>query len=131
MWFQKFLQIIDQSFIGKIVASKTDIVTKTNPEKIYVENIRRFFNVPYLIAEKMCDQAVRFGYFEKYFGYLCPYDDQIIYSTTSRDLSPEKVVTCQICEELEREKFEFEVKDLKKMIFYRLNPIYRETHAVR
>ncbi|HRD40962.1 MAG TPA: hypothetical protein PLC65_20200, partial [Bacteroidia bacterium] len=57
----KLYQIIDRSFIGKFVERKLSIIENTDPERIYVENIRSFYNMPSFAAKTLCELAVREG----------------------------------------------------------------------
>jgi hypothetical protein len=115
----RLLEIIDSSIIGAFVSEKQQIIERTNPDKIYVENVRAFFNTSYTIANFLCEKAVKFGYFEKYIGVQCPRHGNIIY-TANHEIDVEIDVKCFTCEDLGFEDFEFLIKDLRPIIFYRL-----------
>jgi len=55
----KLLEIIDKTHIGKWVSKKQDQIEKTNPQKIYAENIRSFFGVSTKTAILMCESLVK------------------------------------------------------------------------
>lgn len=119
MLSQKLLEIIDRSIIGKYVSKKRDLIEKTNPEKIYIENVRSFFNTSFGVAKFLCDKATEFGFFKKYYGFLCPIHNNIIYSSQSEFPNANEIV-CHICEDLGENKYQYASNELKKIIFYRL-----------
>lgn len=101
------------------LAHKADIMRKTDPDHIYVENIRSFFNMPHRIARLMCEMAVREGVLEKMIGLKCPKCHRIIQSLPYEDVLPE-TLSCIICEMNEEEEFVYNVQDLQQVIYYRL-----------
>lgn len=115
----RLLEIIDSSIIGAFVSKKLEIIERTNPDKIYIENVRAFFDTSNGIAKFLCDKAVDFGYFEKYNGLQCPRHGNIIY-TANHEIDDEKEVKCLTCEDLGFDDFKFRAKDLKPIVFYRL-----------
>jgi len=121
MSFAKFFQIIDKSFIGKWVDKKLNIVEHTNPDRIYIENIRQFYNIPYPFARFLCDLAVREGVFTKHFGIICPNENcgRIIKSIDNLNELPNEI-TCTTCEMLEESKFTFVKKEIKTIVYYKL-----------
>lgn len=121
MLFEKFLNLIDQTPIGSIIEKKLDIVEKTDPNRIYVENIRAFYNLPYVLAKALCEQAVREKIFKKKIAIICPNDTckRVIKSYDFGEPQDE-TVTCLQCELDENEKYEFDTKYLKQEIFYQL-----------
>lgn len=116
------LQIIDDSFIGDFVRRKSDIISETNPEKIYVENIRAFFGVSTRIAKFMCKLAVRSGHFVEHTGYICPNINcrKIIYSKKSTEISGGGSISCTNCELREEVVYNFNSYDLEQIVFYTL-----------
>lgn len=119
MSFEKFLSLIDRTRFGVIVDKKLDIVERTDPERIYVENIREFYNLPYVAAKTLCEIAVREHIFRKKIGIICPNDESIIKSYDI-DEEQDETVTCEKCLLREEEKHSFDTKDLEKIIFYQL-----------
>ncbi|MDI1322265.1 MAG: hypothetical protein PSV36_05915 [Algoriphagus sp.] len=115
----RLLKRIDNSFIGRIVSDKRDIIERTNPDKIYIENVRSFFNTSFGIAKFLCEKAVDFGYFEKYYGYKCPIHGNVIYSSKT-ELEGDQEVYCGTCEDLGKEKFRYFANELNTVVFYRL-----------
>ena len=119
MSFEKFFQIIDSTRIGDFIARKQAIIENTDPEHIYVENIRGFFGVPHRVAASFCAMAVKRGLFEHRFGVLCPKHRQIV-AERGEDENFEPVVTCNICQGLGEEEFQYEPRELGSIEFFRL-----------
>lgn len=122
MSLMRFFQIIDKSFIGQAVAKRMLLLSTTNPDRIYVENVRSFFNIPFSTAKLLCNMAVKENLFQKKIGLICPnYDcERIIMSVDSYEDIP-LVISCDNCEVLENEKFEFTREEIKTIEYYRLN----------
>ena len=119
MSFERFLKLIDRTPIGGIIDKKLDIIEKTDPDRIYVKNIRAFYNLPYMAARTLCELAVKEHIFKKKIGVLCPNDKQIIKSYDFEEQQDE-TVTCLQCQLREDERFSFDTKDLDKVTFYQL-----------
>jgi hypothetical protein len=121
MSFEKFLNLIDRTPFGAIVDKKRDIVEKTNPDRIYVENIREFYNLPYVAAKTLCEIAVRERIFKKKIGVICPNDEcKRIIKSYDIDEDQDEILTCIPCSLREEEKYSFNTKELDKIIFYQL-----------
>jgi len=121
MLLTKFLPIIDKSFIGKTVLNKQKIIEKTDPDRIYIENIRSFFNLPFSAAKFFCELAVKEKIFNRKKGYICPNDDcdRIILSVSDGQAVPDEI-TCEQCKQKDEDEFVFLTNDLKKLTFYQL-----------
>lgn len=121
MSFEKFLNLIDRTPIGAVVDKKLDITEKTDPDRIYIENIREFYNLPYVAAKTLCELAVREHIFRKKIGVICPNDEcrRII---KSYDIAEEQdeTITCIPCQLRESEEYSFNTKELETIIFYQL-----------
>lgn len=119
MWSEKLFNIIDKTWVGKIIAKKEAIIRKTDPERIYVENVRSFLHLPFSVAQLLCNMAVRERLFKKKVGVECPNCGRLI--KTYSDINEiEHNIHCATCELKEEDKFNFESKDLKKITFYQL-----------
>lgn len=118
---EKFLDAIDSSFVGRSVAKLGRIVEETDPNRIYVENVRSFFHIPQWLARFACEVAVMEGRFEKRIGYLCPNDDchRILIDVGPREDAPVEVC-CEYCEASEKDKYCFGLDECRKIEFYRL-----------
>jgi len=123
MSLEKFLNIIDKTAIGRFVDYREELLKKTDPDRIYVENIRSFFKLPYKLAKFLCEQAVREGAFSKWRAFLCRNEDcqRVLLSTEYDKDEPTHVVFCSTCQTLEKERWEFQLDELEQMIFYKLN----------
>lgn len=121
MSLMKFFEIIDSSFIGRYISNRKEILEATDPERIYVENIRSFFNLPYWFAELLCELAVRGGVYTKHYGIFCKNEEceRLIKSVADIAEIPKKA-KCITCELLERNCFEHEYSDKDIVIFYKL-----------
>ena len=118
---EKFLDVIDSSFVGRSVTKLGKIIDETDPNRIYVENIRSFFHIPRWLAKLGCEAAVLEGRFEKRVGYLCPNDDchRILIDVASEDKVAMELC-CEYCEALEKDEFCFSPDECRKVEFYRL-----------
>jgi len=121
MSLEKFFNIIDNSFVGKIITNKQEIIEKTDPDRIYTENIRSFFNIPFVVAKGLCELAVKEKLFKKKYGYLCPNEDcdRIVKSFDSL-ADKNEVLTCYQCELKQKDKYEFQIKEMNSVVYYQL-----------
>lgn len=119
MLLEKFLNLIDRTWIGKAVARKRELIASTDPERIYVENIRQFFHMPYQVAKGLCEMAVKERVFDKKEGVICPSCRRIIKSCeVNEELTGE--IICMVCQAKEEDTFCFKVNDLDRRIYYQL-----------
>lgn len=116
----KFLEIIDQSFIGKFVQSKLDVLEHTDPNRIYVERIRSFYSLPFPIAKLLCEMAVKQKLFTKHIGIECPNDGRLILTRGINEALPQEI-ECTNCEALEEEQYRFKLSECHTVEFYKLN----------
>lgn len=86
---------------------------------IYVENMRSMMNVSTTVAKAKCEQAVESGLFIQMIGLLCPNDDRMMASFGSR-LSIPATIKCNICENDEADKFEFDTEYIRQIIYYKI-----------
>ncbi len=119
MSLKKFFRVIDNSFIGRIVDSKLSIIEHTDPQRIYVENVRAFYNLPTFAAKFICEVAVREDVFIKKIAINCPDCGRVIMSVSRKKDIPD-TIKCEHCELLEKDKFEFTLTDRDTMEFYQL-----------
>ncbi|HEV8238115.1 MAG TPA: hypothetical protein VGS57_01960 [Thermoanaerobaculia bacterium] len=116
MWFERFVGAMDRSWIGDAFARRAELMRNTDPQNIYVENIRSFFRVPYRVAHMLCELAVREGLFAKRHGYLCPRDKNIAEYVPAGERVPATVV-CHVCE-AEGEECQFDPRKLQVIEVY-------------
>lgn len=119
MSLKGLFDLIDVSWIGKLVSRKQEIIEKTNPDRIYVENVRSFFNLSFRFAQVLCELAVRKGLFRKRVGVTCPNCERIMVSSDS-DKILNGDINCEVCEMNEEDRHIFNVRDLKKINYYQL-----------
>jgi hypothetical protein len=121
MSLKRLLNLIDNTGIGNFVSSKQSLIENTNPDRIYIENVRSFFNLPSTIAKLLCDIAVRQNVFRKQIGVLCPNKDcgRIIKTYDSIE-EIEEVIECEQCLLKEEDKHSFSKEQIKIIVFYQL-----------
>ena len=121
MSLQRFLNLIDKTpGIGPFFARREELIERTDPERIYVENVRAFFGIPFKAAQYLCDLAVRQRIFSRKIGVTCPGCGKILLAVNSEDEVPE-TITCDVCELNERDQYIFTRQELGRIIFYKLN----------
>lgn len=120
MLLKKFFQIIDNSFVGRYIDKRLNLIEVTNPDRIYVENIRSFYNLTTPIARTFCDMAVKENLFKKRFGVECPKCGKLISHYQTENQIPDKII-CDNCLLLEEGNYEFKKSEIVEIIFYQLN----------
>ncbi len=120
MSLEKLFEIIDRSWLGRIVDKKRSVILETNPNRVYIENVRSFFNTSTTVAKLLCKMAVKDGYFKKKYGLVCPNCERIIKSTETLDLD-NKNISCDTCEIMGEECFNYDVNRLEKVEFYQIS----------
>ena len=98
---------------------KAELLSLTDPDRIYVENIRALFNLPTKVAKFLCELAVRSGQFEKVHGIKCPSCGRTIKVSSDKSTLPSHI-TCAVCEALEKDTYDFEVSESMILTFYKL-----------
>ena len=120
-WAETFFDAIDRSAIGKMVGKRRDLLERTDPERVYVEDVRSFFGVTTGIARQWCRLAVREGLFEERIALLCPEHKQLLASVSSGDSAePDAHFTCEVCEDDQIRDEPYGVDELRRITFYRL-----------
>lgn len=121
MSLTKFLLTIEKSPIGRFFDKKRKLIEQLNPDRIYIENVRHIYNMPFFAAKLFCEMAVIEGIFKKKIGVECLNDEcgRIILSVDNKNDLPEKI-TCKNCELLERDRFEFTKSGLNLITYYQL-----------
>ncbi|WP_144266326.1 hypothetical protein [Pontibacter ummariensis] len=116
------MQTIDNTFIGRIIDDKVNVLKSINPDRFYVENVRRFYNLPSSVAKVFCEMAVREGYFKKRFAVKCPNQEcgRIIVSVDSPADVPD-YIECDICEALERDEYCFSYDEVEIEPYYQIS----------
>lgn len=99
--------------------NKALIIEKTDTDRIYVENVRSFFNIPTKWAKYICKLAVRQGIFRKKFGVRCKNEscDRIIVVFNNEEEIP-LTIECLHCQIDGKYDFSFNSKDLEIVEYY-------------
>lgn len=93
----------------------------TDPDRIYIENVRSFFNIPFFLAKLFCEMAVKEGYFEKRIALICPNNNcSRVIKSTNNEISIPNDLKCLNCEINEEDNFIFDKSEVRKVIYYRL-----------
>jgi hypothetical protein len=103
----------------KFFAKKAKIVEETDPDKIYVENVRSFFNISTRLAKYLCALAVRQGIFRKKYAVECKNNDCncTIKVFDTKEEIPENI-NCFQCELDGHSEFSFNTNDLDIVEYY-------------
>lgn len=117
MWFKKFLNIIADALPPKPSPNLLDNLTKLDPNKFYVENVRSILNVNYKRAIEVCQTGVQQGIFQECIEVLCP--DGTVAKTAVSEAELPETVPC--VEEVDGDYVEREygIEELKKSTYYR------------
>lgn len=99
--------------------NEAQALSKLNPSKIYVENVRSVLNISQSSAQRICETAVRQGIFERRVEVLCP--DGAVAASADSELTLPVTVNCWTEADGDLEEVELSTADLKKRIFYRFN----------
>lgn len=107
--------------MSKFIERKANIIEHTDPERIYVENIRAFFNLPKRAARLMCDLAVRQKYFRKKYAINCRSCGRVIGTVDSIEKLPSHI-HCEDCELEERDEklYDFKPTERDTLVFYQV-----------
>ena len=90
-----------------------------DPERIYVENVRAFFDVKLEKAEKICSKAEQRGTFERWIGYEHPKYRHIVAEHRAGAPTPKEPIHDDQSEMEEDEKQDFFLDELKKTTFFK------------
>ncbi len=118
MSLARFLDTISSFVPGASLRGREDAIARLDPDKIYLENVRSVLDVPYQLALDICEAAVRQGTFRRGIEVRCP-DGVVAISADSEAELPE-TVHCWQSDHGQIEDVELPVRELTKIIFYRL-----------
>lgn len=118
---QRFSRIISHFVpsLGYLSEDKARLLSRLNPDKFYVENIRSILNVSYSSAQKICETAVRQGLFERRIEVKCP--DGVVAASADVEAHLPATVKCWHMVEGFLEPEIMPTAELEKVTFYRLN----------
>jgi hypothetical protein len=96
-----------------------DSINHLDPDRIYVENIRAILGSNTFLATLVCEIAVQAGFFKKHYSIECKNRDcgRVIFSCEDVKNIPSKI-NCVICEDDDREFFEWDSSILRKIPYY-------------
>jgi hypothetical protein len=98
---------------------KADIVEETDPNRIYVENVRSFFNISTRLAKYLCKIAVRQGIFRKKIAVECKNENCTrIIEVYDKEEDIPKEIKCFMCELEGKPEFTFETSHLNIVEYY-------------
>ena len=92
-------------------------LSRLDPRKIYLENVRSILGITSKKAQSVCDAAVRQGVFEEWVEIRCP--DGSVPASAKHDSDLPPIVHCWIKEDGHEEEVELESTRLPKVTFYR------------
>jgi hypothetical protein len=119
MLFEKFLDLISKVFLPTpLPRDLSRELSKLDPRKIYVENVRSILGVSSKAAEEVCETAVRRGVFKRRVEVLCP-DGSVAAVAESESRLP-ATVNCTQDEDGHFSEEEIATKSLKTKRFYQL-----------
>lgn len=113
-------QAINKSILGSFFEERFKIVSKTDPNRIYVEQLRSFFGFNTSFTRLLCRMAVKEELFIQKIGIECPKCGRQIMSCDDELQIPHEI-TCETCELLEERKFRFTKNEFISIPFYQLN----------
>lgn len=128
MLFQRFLNTIS-NVIPERLMGDMDALSKLNPDKFYVENVRAVLGVSTGTAQRLCDTAVRQGTFRRFVEVVCP-DGSVAASADSEAQLPE-TVTCWSEHNGHYDEITMPTRDLTKTVFYRLSDEENASESIR
>lgn len=98
---------------------RAKIIEETDPDRIYVENIRSFFNIPTRWAKFLCKLAVKHGIFRRKYAVECSNDNcnRIIKVYNTKEEIP-KEIECLTCQLDGKVNFSFNTEDLNIVEYY-------------
>jgi hypothetical protein len=119
MLFEKFLDLISRIFLPTpLPRDLSRELSKLDPRKIYVENVRSILGVSSRAAEEVCETAVRRGIFKRKVEVLCP-DGSVAAVAESESRLP-KAVNCTQDDDGHFSEEEIATGKLRTKPFYQL-----------
>src|SRR5690242_18041624 len=117
---KRLFQIISNSVPAPALSeSEAELLTRLNPDKFYVENVRSILNTSYSNALRILETGVRQGVFLKGIEVRCP--DGAVAVTAEKETDLPKQVRCWIQHDGHLEPEMLPTENLEKAFYYRLN----------
>jgi hypothetical protein len=114
---EKFFGLIVKLLPSSGLSGKEEAISRLDPDKIYVENVRSVLGVSSTEAERICESAARQGVFDRFIEVLCP--DGVVATLADSEAKLPTTVMCWSDED--SEEIEIPVRELCKRVFYRLH----------
>ena len=118
LWLMKLSDIVNKFIPDAIPPGNIEALSRLNPDKIYLENVRSVLNVSHRKAKYICDTAVKQGAFESWIEVR--WSDGSVVATAKTEAELPSTVRCWIERDGESEPIDMEPADLPKVPFYRL-----------
>ena len=120
MLFNKFWKVINR-IVPDFTLSEDEAqaLSRLDPKKIYIENVRSILGVSHGSAKRICETAVRQGIFERRVEVLCP--DGVVAASADIEANLPVTVLCWVGIDDHPEEIELPTANLQKTTFYRLN----------
>jgi hypothetical protein len=115
-FFNSMTQWLPHSVLSLDEARK---LSELDPQKIYIENVRSLLGVSYDRAHKICEAAVRQGFFTRGIEVLCPNGDVAV--AVEGDAPLPATVLCWEQADDGPEQIERPTSGLRKLPYYKLN----------
>jgi hypothetical protein len=117
MFLEKFLNAMARHLPSKGLS--TDALSKLNPDKIYVENVRSLLGVSHSNAVEILEDGLKQGLLRRGVEVMCP-DGAVAASAETENELPQ-TVTCWTEEDGHPEEVQLSTDSLRKVRFYKLN----------
>ena len=117
--FEQFWKKITDLVPGSVLSGKEEALAKLNPERFYLENVRSVLGVSERTAQRLCDTAVRQGFFQTGIQVLCP--DRSVAGSARTEAELPTSVRCWLEDGEDLIEVEMPTAELLKLRFYRLN----------
>jgi hypothetical protein len=102
----------------KFFKRQTRALEETDPDRIYIENIRSIFNISSRWAKYICKIAVRQGILKRKFAVECKNNDCLrVIKTFDNEFDIPEIIECRTCE-LEGQEFILYTKELNIVEYY-------------
>jgi hypothetical protein len=118
-WFTKFWKTTSEVFPARIPPQAMERLMALDPNRIYLENVRSILGVSVGRAQRICDTAVRRGFFSHRVLVLAPSGAVVKSAATREELPP----TVRYWRDVEGDKEEevANTADLQTLDVYALN----------
>jgi hypothetical protein len=117
MWLEKLLNSMARRFPGKPLSREA--LSRLNPDKIYVENVRSLLDVSHSSAVEILEDGLKQGWLRSGVEVMCP-DGTVAASAETIEKLP-RTVNCTQIEAGHPEEVQLPTNTLSVVKFYKLN----------